>query len=224
MSLTVFDPTDFRLGDLKRQFISLERELADIQAEYTTLKIQHGQKCTKSLKDSLSSLLDVVKYVNKADKALIYWVEKGGALKLALRCIGVDKRTEAIARRKTKNIHNQVTRVENLFSQTSGVFMDSLKAVQDLNVTVTQYSLSTLGDAQRQANILSDDLDSSVQAIQMKLEKTCLERTSIQEEIDIIPSQISGVESQRSNAQNASDSNAVVSIFDPSNNHRKSVD
>lgn len=212
MSLTVFHSADPRLEDLKRQFINLEREFGNIQSEYTTLKSQHGQKCAKSLKESLSSLLHVVKYVNKADKALIYWVEKGGGLKLALRCIGVDKRTQAIAKRKTKNIQNQVSRVEHHFEQTSGVFMDSLKAVQDLNVTVTQYSLATLGDAARQANTLSDDLDSSVQAVQMELEKTCVERTNIQEEIDIIPSRISSVKSQRSNAQSASDSNAVVSL------------
>ena len=49
----------------------------------------------------MAGLLQVVTYVNNSDKALVYWFERGSTVKLALRCVGIDKRTAAIFKKKT---------------------------------------------------------------------------------------------------------------------------
>lgn len=49
----------------------------------------------------------VVTYVNKSDKSLIYWYEKGSGMKRALRCVGIDKRTAAMVEKKKYESHGR---------------------------------------------------------------------------------------------------------------------
>lgn len=210
MQSIVLTPTDSRLSDLQRDFASLGCELVDIQSTYHSLRKEHGRQCSEALTEALSSLLRVVKYVNKTDKALIYWLQKGDTLKLALRCVGIDKRTDAIVERKTEAIKGQVAQAETKFNQSGEVVMDGLKAVQNLNTRVTRYSLSSVGNAEEQAQDLCQEFASNVNSVELSLEQSKTECITIQGEIDDIPSQIDGVQSQRQAAQGASDSSATV--------------
>lgn len=104
MALVKYGSADSQLEDLQRQFATLDSELVIIQKSYADLKREHGTKCSNSLKDAVSSLLQVVTYVNKSDKSLIYWYEKGPGMKRALRCVGIDKRTAAMVEKKSTKI------------------------------------------------------------------------------------------------------------------------
>jgi hypothetical protein len=214
MELSIHYSADTRLSELQLQFLLLDRELVDIQTDYDRLRTQHGRQCAQSLTRALSGLLEVTKYVNKTDKALIYWVEKRSVVKLALRCVGVDKRTQVIVKTKTTHIQSQVSKVENHFHRSTETFKTSLKAAQDFNTRVTRYSLTSLGAAEQQAMTVSEDLDDSLNTVETQLEMSQLECQVMEEEIAIIPSQINGVETRRQTAQDASDLSANVRIRD----------
>lgn len=84
MALVKYGSTNSQLEELQRQFATLDSELVVIQKKYSDLKKKHGKKCSNALKDAVSSLLLVITYVNKSDKSLIYWYEKGSGMKRAL--------------------------------------------------------------------------------------------------------------------------------------------
>jgi hypothetical protein len=209
MVLNLPTPNDSRLSALQCQFTLLGNELDDIQSRYANIKEDHGKKCAQSLKESLISLLTVIDYVKKSDKTLVFWVEKGH-LRRSLRIVGIDKRTQTIVKKQTKKVKLQVQTVERQFSRSSEAFMDGLRAVQDLQTDVTSYSITSLGEARSRATSFGNELDESVNQMQRKLEKSHLEVRSAQEEVDVIPSRIRGVESERKMAQQASNSSGNV--------------
>jgi hypothetical protein len=147
MALVTWTSIDSRLAELQRQCTSLENELSGIQTNYDSLRREHEQKCAEALRQALSGLAKVIKYVNRTDRALIFWVEKGSALKTALRFIGIDQRTQTIVRRKTTIIKARVSEVEASFDRSSQAFKNGLSAVQGLNTKLTQYSLTSIGQA-----------------------------------------------------------------------------
>lgn len=210
MALVKYGSADSQLEDLQRQFATLDSELVIIQKSYADLKREHGTKCSNSLKDAVSSLLQVVTYVNKSDKSLIYWYEKGPGMKRALRCVGIDKRTAAMVERKSAKITGKAAKVEAQFNRSGQAFSDGLKAVQSLNTRVTEYSLSSIGDARQQAVTMYDEVDGNAQSVEAELTKSKTDYEKVQEEIDAIPGQISGVELSRRTAQESSSSSSNV--------------
>jgi hypothetical protein len=48
--------------------------------------------------------------------------------------------------------------------------MDGLKAVQNLNTRMTQYSLSSVGDAEKQATDLHGEYDGNLKSVELRLE------------------------------------------------------
>lgn len=210
MALVKYGSADSQLEDLQRQFATLDSELVIIQKSYADLKREHGTKCSNSLKDAVSSLLQVVTYVNKSDKSLIYWYEKGPGMKRALRCVGIDKRTAAMVEKKSTKITGKAAKVEAQFNRSGQAFSDGLKAVQSLNTRVTEYSLSSIGDARQQAVTMYDEVDGNAQSVEAELTKSKTDYEKVQEEIDAIPGQISGVELSRRTAQESSSSSSNV--------------
>lgn len=202
--------SDCKLEDLQRQFSDLDSELFAIQKSYSDLTKEHGSKCSKALKDAVSSLLQIVNYVSKSDKSLIYWYEKGPGMKRALRYVGIDKRTAVVVEKKSRKITGEAAKVESQFNRSGQVFSDGLKAVQNLNTRVTEYSLNSIGDARQQAATMYDEADGNAQSIQVKLAKSKTDCEKIQEEINAIPQQTSGVESSRRAAQQSSSSSSNV--------------
>lgn len=215
MALVKYSSADSQLEELQRQFAILDSELIAIQKSYFNLKNEHGTKCSNALKDALSSLLQVVNYVNKSDKSLIYWYEKGPGMKRALRCVGIDKRTAAIVEKKSREITGKAAKVESQFNRSSQVFSDGLKAVQNLNIRVTEYSLGSIGDARQQAVTMYDEVDGNARSVEDELAKSKTDYQKAQDEIDAIPDKISGVELSRRVAQQSSTSSSNVKT--PSN-------
>lgn len=210
MALITYHSADSRLEDLHRQFAALDRELCIIQKCYSKLKQEHGRKCSKALTDAISSLTQVVNYVNKSDKSLVYWYERGSNMKLALRCVGIDKRTSTMVEKKTTKIAGKAAMVETQFNRSGEIFSDGLKAAQNLNTRVTHYSLSSIGDARHQAVKMYDEIDGNAQSVEISLRKSQTDCVTIQKEIDDIPGQISVVKSSRSTAQKYSNSSSDV--------------
>lgn len=210
MALVKYRSADCGLEDLQSQFSDLDSELVVIKKCCSDLKKEHGSKCSNALKDAVSSLLQVVNYVNKSDKSLIYWFEKGPGMKRALRCEGIDKRTAAMVEKKSRKITGEAAKVESQFNRSGQVFSDGLKAAQNLNTRVTEYSLSSIGDARQQAATMYDEADGNAQSVQVKLTKSKTDCEKIREDINAIPQQISGVESSRRTAQQSSSSSSDV--------------
>lgn len=219
MALVKYRSGDCKLEDLRRQFADLDSELIVIQKSYSDLKREHGKKCSNALKDAVSSLLQVVTYVNKSDKSLIYWYEKGPGMKRALRCVGIDKRTAAMVEKKSKKITGEAAKVESQFNRSGQVFSDGLKAVQNLNTRVTHYSLSSIGDARQQAVTMYDEVNGNAQSVEVELKKSKTDCEKFQGEIDAIPDQISGVESSRRTAQQSSSSSSDVKTLSSFSNN-----
>lgn len=210
MALVPYGSTFTQLEELQRQFSTLDSELVIIRKRYSDLKKEHGKKCSNALKDAVSSLLLIVTYVNKSDKSLIYWYEKGSGMKRALRCVGIDKRTATMVEKKNTKITEKAAEVESQFNRSGQVFLDGLKAVRDLNTTITEYSLSSIGDARQQAVTMYDEVDVNAQSVELELAKSKTDYEKVQIEIDDIPEQISGVEFSRRTAQQSSSSSSEV--------------
>lgn len=210
MALVRYGSTNFQLDELQRQFATLDRELIVIRKRYSDLKKEHGKKCSNALKDAVSSLLLVITYVDKSDKSLIYWYEKGSGMKRALRCVGIDKRTAAMVEKKNTKITGKAAEVESQFNRSGQVFSDGLKAVQNLNTTITEYSLNSIGDARQQAVTMYDEVDMNSQSVEVELKKSKINYEKVQEEIDGVPEEISGVEFSRRIAQQSSSSSSDV--------------
>lgn len=207
------------LKALRTQFANLDTELNLIQCNYQSLRQLNERKCSAALSEATANLLAIVKYVNKADKALVYWYEKGSTIKSGLRFIGVDKRTDSIILKKTKKIKAKTAMTEAQFDRTSEVFMDGLKAVQTLNTRVNQYSISEVASARLKASEAQCQADVDAKLAELSLEKAKIEQTTIKSEFDDIPSQISGVEVQREIAQDNSGRSGAVSGPDFSSIH-----
>lgn len=82
--------------------------------------------------------------------------------------------------------------------------------MQSLNTRVTEYSLSSIGDAWQQAVTMYDEVDGNAQSVEAELTKSKTDYEKVQEEIDAIPGQISGVELSRRAAQESSSSSSNV--------------
>jgi methyl-accepting chemotaxis protein len=212
MALVSWTSIDSRLAELHQQFTSLESELTEIQTNYDDLRREHEHKCATALMEALSSLVKVIKYVNRTDKALIFWVEKGGALKVALRYIGIDRRTQTIVRKKTAIIKDKVSEVGSSFNKSNQAFKNGLSAVQDLNTRLTQYSLTSIGRAQREVTEFSEELDEKIKEVNWAITKLKAQSRDIEDEASEVPGRIEDVNSQRQKAQEASNAAGRVSI------------
>jgi hypothetical protein len=161
---------------------------------------------------ALSSLVKVIKYVNRTDRALIFWVEKKSGLKTALRCIGIDRRTEVIILKKTTIIKARVSEVEASFDRSNQAFKSGLSAVQGLDMKLTQYSLTSIGHAQREITSFSRELDQKINQVNRTITKLKAESQDVEAEASEVPSRISAVYSQRQEAQEASNAAGRVSV------------
>ena len=188
--------TDPKTAHLAVQVHALEASLITLKDEYTLLRATTERNCSQSLNESLTSFIHLIKFVKKTDKTLVYWVEKGSGVKTALRCIGVDKRTETIVKKKTIRIQKEVHTVERKFKDTSKVFMGELKAVQILNTKVTNYSISSVGNAQYEASEALDMYDDQVSRVQFQID-------SRNAECQVLEAQVSGIHKDMSNTQAA---------------------
>lgn len=197
-------------ADVNRQFAELEIELSALKQTYGNLKTEYTQKCSVALAEAIESLKSVVKYVNKADKNLVYWYEKGDNMKLALRCIGVDKRTSAVIKTETRRIKGKAAETEAKFEHSSEVVGDGLKAMQDMNKKVNKFSLTSIGGAQNRANEAYNDIDGDMKSVQRAIEEANVEHRTAQQEIDEIPRHIAQAESSQADAQQRSDNDSAV--------------
>jgi chromosome segregation ATPase len=212
MALVSWTSIDSRLAALQRQCTNLENELSGIQTNYDSLRREHEQKCAEALMQALSSLVKVIKYVNRTDRALIFWVEKESGLKTALRCIGIDRRTEVIILKKTTIIKARVSEVEASFDRSNQAFKSGLSAVQGLDMKLTQYSLTSIGHAQREITSFSRELDQKINQVNRTITKLKAESQDVEAEASEVPSRISAVYSQRQEAQEASNAAGRVSV------------
>jgi hypothetical protein len=163
------------------------------------------------LQESLLSLIQLADYVYKTDKALVYWVEKGKPVKLLLRCIGVDKRTDALVARKTTKVKKEVGRVEEKFKKTSTVFGDGLKAVQGLNTRVTEYSISSIGTVHDNVNGALEEFDNEAKQVQATIDEKDKEYRATNIEITEVSEGISTADINRKTAEQASENASDVS-------------
>lgn len=199
------------LENLLSQFASLDSEFNLIQISHQRFCQIHQTKCSIALSEATTSLLDIVRYVSKADKALIYWYEKGTAMKTALRLVGMDKRTGSIIEKRSKKIKTKTATTEAQFTRTSEVFMDGLKTVQTLDKQINLYSISRLGSARAQASGAHNQADMDAKLAELSLEKSKVEQSTVQSELKDISSQINSVGTQRQTAQAMSDTTGAVS-------------
>lgn len=211
MALVKYGGDDSVLENLRSQFASLDSELSLLQNNYQKLRQAHGKKCSTALSEATTSLLCIIKYVSKADKTLIYWHAEGTTLKTALRLVGMDKRTDAIAEKKLQKIKAKTATTEVQFTRTSEVFMDGLKAIQTLDTQISQYSISSLGSARAQTSKAHEQADTNAKFAELSMQKAKVKRSTAQSELDDIPSQIDSVGGQRQRAQEMSDSTGAVS-------------
>ena len=176
MALVKYDSDGSVLENLRSQFASLDSELSFLQNNYQKLRQAHGKKCSTALSEATTSLLCIIKYVSKADKTLIFWHAEGTALKMALRLVGMDTRTDSIAKKKLQKIKVKTATTEVQFTRTGEVFMDGLKAIQSLGTQISQYSISSLGSARAQTSKAHKQADIDAQLAELSVQKAKVEK------------------------------------------------
>ena len=211
MALVTYSSNDPVLVNLLLKFADLESELSLIQDEYQKLQQAQTQRCSTALSNATTSLLDVIQYVNEADRALIYWYEKGTTVKMALRLVGMDKRTKSIVAKKTQKMKTKTATTEAQFIQTTGVFRDGLKAVQTLDSRVNHYSISKLCSARAQASEAHNQVDSDAKCAELSLQRVRAKQKTVESELGDIPGRMHGARAQRQSAQNNLGTTGTVS-------------
>jgi hypothetical protein len=196
---------DPRVLFLAHQVQQLDFTFATIQSDYDTLREEHTKRCSAAVREALSALVKLVERVAKTDHRLVYWYEKRGSVKLMLRCVGVDKRTNAIVDTGTSMMKRDVKRVENKFVSTSGVFGEGLEAVQDLNTRVTSYSLKDLCPVQSGSAGIMSSFASELENVKTGLESKTTRRTVVEREIGDVSDNIEKTKTKSTNAMLASD-------------------
>lgn len=101
--------------------------------------------------------------------------------------MGIDKRTAAMVERKNTKITGKAAKVESQFNRSGQVFSNGLKEVQNLNTTITEFSLSSIGDARQQAVTMYDEVDVNAQFVEVELTKSKKDYEKAQEAIDGVP-------------------------------------
>jgi uncharacterized protein YoxC len=196
---------------LCRQIRQLDSRFTELQCEHRRIQDEHSRKCASALSISLSYLGKVIEDVGKADKKLIYWYEQKKGVKMMLRLVGIDKRTNAIVGRKTKRIKGDVQKAENKFRQTSEVFTDGLNAVQGLNTKVTSYSLLEVSTTHNSSASTLRAFSDELKEVETATREKRLEYVHVEEQIEDVRQDITLTESNRNVAANGSDSCAGVS-------------
>ncbi|KAF4624276.1 hypothetical protein G7Y89_g13894 [Cudoniella acicularis] len=212
MALVSWSSIDSRLASLQRQSTLLENELTEIRTSYHDLRRQHENECAEALMEALSNLVKVVKYVNRVDRALIFWVERGGVLKTALRYIGIDKRTGTIVQKKTAIIKYKVSEVEGSFEKSHQAFKNGLTAVQNLDITLTRYSHTSVGRAQSEVCAFSAELEGTIKRVDIEIRTLKAKSAGVESEAAGIPGRISDVNSQCRAAEEAREDSTNRSI------------
>jgi hypothetical protein len=196
--------------DLTDQFSQLEQELSVLKGQYSGLKVEYGEKAAQALTEAVLSLRNVIQYVNKADNHLRYWYEKGNGLKLVLRCVGVDKRVGTLVKVETTKVKKQALKSQAQFDSAGEVVDEGLHVMQEMNRTVTRFSLTSVGVAQRRANESFNEIEQDVRSTQRAINSARSDQQSAQIEIRAIPNQIRDAQSTRRNAQNRKEKDRAV--------------
>ena len=156
---------------LYRRFKSLEIELNTLQTEYQKVSTHHGQQLMLSLGVSMTSLFEVISYVNKADKALVEWHYRSKHLKGALRLVGLDRRTHILIEKKNQKLKKKVSAVEQRCSEASGNLGSGVEATSRLRQEFVTFSVNTVGKVSQEAVQTRDVYDKDRKHVQTKIKE-----------------------------------------------------
>lgn len=153
------DRVDEQVSWLVQKGELLHEEVNGIRQAYGHLETHHGQSCSDSLRRTMNSLVEVVKYVNGADKSIIEWHSKSDRAKMALNVLGVDGHIQKLIDRKTSEMKIRILGVEQSFITTQQIFQKRLTAAETLSERVSAFSGPTVGEAAIHASELNEEFN-----------------------------------------------------------------
>lgn len=196
---------------LKSKINDLQNQLRQMVTTAETLRRDYNENCTASLKNAISGLLTLAETVSKADKQIVFWYEKGKALKVVLRPLGINKKTSVIVERKTTKLKDQVASVESQFASTSLVCKEALTEVQTLNRRVNEYSKSGIGDVQDEVAQAVSTFDEKKRGIESEIRDKEAECTRVNNNIDETSAGIDRTNDERDRTSRGRDNATAVS-------------
>lgn len=161
--------TDSLLNELKKRHDELQKQLNNMQKEHERLDALHTQQYLRSIEESMTSLFEVIVYVRKADKHLVEWHHRSDNLKVALRWIGVDRRTTAVVEKKTKKLKAKVSVVESKFDRADDTVATGLRATESLKSEFVHFSHHSVDQVSRETIKARDTLDMDQEVIEAQI-------------------------------------------------------
>ena len=202
---------DELLMALTARFVGLQSELQGLQSRCKSLGEHHGRHCSISLNEALVQLFKVIKYVNKADKALIHWHGRSNGLKTALSLVGMNRRTQAIIDKKNEKLKKKLSLTEKKFNDTGDVFHEGLEAVKVLNTEFSHFSVDSIGSTSRQAQLVCDRYDTKCTTIKKTISGQQEASTKARADLEATQNNLQVATSNRESAQGWRDSYSTVS-------------
>jgi hypothetical protein len=213
MAAPVLDPSEKKpLQSLEIRFAGLREELNTLQSKCLRIKSKHHQLCSSSLREALSQLFEMMRCVSKADKALVDWHHRSKGLKLTLKLIGLERRTEEIVRTNTDRIKYQVSYVETIFNNMENTFGDGLEAAKRLNERFKHFSHTSIRDTSYQAKAVCRQYGEDCKQMETAIEAQEIVKTATQAELTSVTSELECLQSELSAAQGARTAFTIVSL------------
>ena len=196
---------------LYNRFKLLETELNTMQNDYQMIYSFHGQQCVLSLRNSVKSFFEVIKYVNKADKALIDLHYRSIHLKGALRLVGMDRRTHVLIEKKTQKLKQKVSVVKDRYSEASGVFEDGVEATTRLRKEFVTFSAKSVGEVSKEAIQTRDTYDKDSKQVQSRITVQEVEHQDVNAEVSSTQESLTRLRERSGQAETIRDACITVS-------------
>ena len=140
-----------RFSTLSNHVRDLEDKLDVLHQDYEKTYSRYREECISSLRESMESLYEVVKLVNKNDNKIIEWHHRSDKVKVALGFVRLDRRIHALIQKKTQELKDEVQQVESKCDRTNGVFEESVEAADHLKREYLEFSVEAVGGASQEA-------------------------------------------------------------------------
>lgn len=195
--------SDTLLLDLHTRHNALQNQLTQMQMQHNTLDALHSQQCLILMEESMKGLFEVIICVRKADKKMVDWHHRSDSLKVALRYLGLDRRTATVIDKKTKKLKVKVAVVESKFDSANSAVVQGLRATENVKSDFVHFSQHSVEQISKETIAARNDLDNSHKSFEHQIERQRVEQTTAQNRIHETSQSLARARTGRENADTA---------------------
>jgi hypothetical protein len=199
------------LQGLRDRHSELQKRLTQMQMQHETIHALHTQQYLSSIRESMRSLFEVISHVRAADKTLVDWHHRSDKLKLALRFVGLDRRTASVVEKKTDKLKARVLVVENKFDSANHLVATGLRATENLKTEFAHFSDNSLDPIAKETIMARKHLDTSHETIEYQIGQQRAEQSTTEGRMRETSQSLARTKLDRQNAEGARGVLAAVS-------------